>query len=117
MATIKKPADSDKPHRAPAPTPEGRENQLISDAVSLAERQIREGTASAQVITHFLRLGTTRERLEQEKLRRQNILLESQAEAIASGKRVEEMYAEALNAMRVYSGQDVQDVPLGDYDD
>jgi hypothetical protein len=61
----------------PATTPEGRENQLIAAAVNLAERQLRDGTAAAQVITHYLKLGSTRESLEQEKLRKENDLLEA----------------------------------------
>jgi hypothetical protein len=90
-------------HR-PAVTLDARENQLVALAVDLAEKQIREGTASAQVITHFLRLGTTRERLEQEKLRRENLLLEGRTEEIASRGRMEELYANAISSMRAYGG-------------
>ena len=88
--------------QAPAATPEARENQLISLAVDLAEKQLREGTASAQVITHYLRLGTTRELLEKEKLANENKLLQARTEALESAARVEELYAKALNAMRSY---------------
>lgn len=91
---------------APALTPEARENQLISLASDLAERQMREGTAASQVITHFLKLGTTRERLEQERLHRENLLLSAKVDQLASSKRVEELYEEALQAMRRYSGQE-----------
>jgi hypothetical protein len=87
----------------PATTPEGRENQLIAAAVDLAEKQISEGTASAQVITHYLKLGSSRERLEQEKIALENELLVTKREAMESAKRVEDMYAEALNAMRSYN--------------
>ena len=59
----------------PALTPESRENQLISLAVDLAERQLQEGTASSQVITHYLKLGSTRERQEKEKLEEEIKLL------------------------------------------
>lgn len=93
----------------PASTPEGRENQMISLAVDLAERQLREGTASAQVITHFLKLATTREQLEKEKLERENELLRAKTEALESAKRVEELYANALSAMKTYSGQSDDD--------
>lgn len=93
----------------PATTPEGRENQLISLASDLVERQLREGTASAQVISHFLKLGSTRERLEQERLRRENDLLEAKADQLASVKRVEELYENALNAMRTYGGYEDQE--------
>lgn len=98
----------DKPlrsRRRPGTTPEARENQLVSLAVDRAEQQIRDGTASAQVITHFLKLGSTRELLEQERLRHENELLEAKREAIASQARVEELYRTALDAMRTYAGQ------------
>lgn len=105
-------AKKDGPRRPPAKTLESRENQLISDAVGLAERQIREGTASAQVITHFLKLGTTRERLEQERLRNENQLTTAKIEALASAGRIEELYTNALEAMRSYQGREPQsDVP------
>lgn len=91
--------------RRPATTDEGREGQLVSLAIDLAEKQLEQGTASAQVITHYLKLGSTRERLEQERLHRENQLLNSKVEMMASAKRVEELYAEALNAMRNYAGQ------------
>jgi hypothetical protein len=89
----------------PATTPEGREQQLIADAVDLAQRQLRDGTASAQVITHFLKLGSTREQLEQERLARENILLAAKAEAMESAKRIEALYTQALGAMRAYQGE------------
>ena len=103
---------SEKPARKtrPATTPEGRENQLISLAVNLAEKQLKEGTASAQVIAHYLKLGSTRSQLEKEYLQKQNNLLEVKAQAIESAKRVEELYADALNAMKTYSGQKDEDV-------
>jgi hypothetical protein len=93
--------------RKPAETPEGREGQLISLAVDLAERQLVEGTASAQVISHYLKLGSTREQLEQERLSRENMLLEARIQQIESGKRIEELYTTALEAMRTYSGQEI----------
>lgn len=89
----------------PASTPEGRENQLIALAVDLAERQIKEGTASSQVITHFLKMGSMRERLERDRLLQENELLRAKVEALASATRVEELYKRALQAMRTYSGQ------------
>lgn len=96
--------DSPKKMR-PALTPEARENQLISLAVDLAEEQLRDKTASSQVITHFLKLGTTKAELEKEKLAKENELLRAKTESIESQKRIEELYAEALNAMRRYNGQ------------
>lgn len=95
-----------KTRRPPATTPEARENQLIAYATDLAEKQLREGTASAQVQTHYLKLGSTRERLEQERLGKENELLDAKRDAIASAKRVEELYTTALNAMRSYAGHE-----------
>lgn len=108
MATRRKAEPKEQPEhprRRPATTPEARENQLISLAVDLAERQLKDGTASSQVITHYLKASSSREKLEQERLRNENILLKAKAEAIASQKRIEEMYGKALDAMRSYSGQ------------
>jgi len=93
--------------RRPATTEDGRENQLISLAIDLAEKQLLEGSASSQVITHYLKLGSTRERLEQERLRNENQMLVTKSELMESGKRVEELYSNALEAMRAYSGQQV----------
>lgn len=91
--------------RRPATTDENREGQLVSLAIDLAEKQMMEGTASSQVITHFLKVGSTRERIEQDRLRREVELLEAKVEGLASAKRVEELYSEALFAMRTYAGQ------------
>lgn len=88
----------------PALSPEARESQLISLATDLAEKQLLEGTASAQVITHYLKLATAKERIEREIMERQKELLTAKTEAIQSQKRVEELYATALDAMRLYSG-------------
>lgn len=90
----------------PAETVEGRENQLISLAADLAERQLIEGTASAQVITHLLKLGSTRNKLEQLKIEHENLLLSAKVEQIASSKRIESLYKDALNAMREYAGKE-----------
>ena len=96
--------------RPPATTPEGRENQLIASAVDLAEQQMRDGTASSQIITHYLKLGSTREQLEQERLAQENKLLQAKIDAMASVKRVEELYETALNAMRSYAGAEPLDL-------
>ena len=94
-----------RPQR-PATTLEGRENQLISLASDLAERQLIDGTASSQVLTHFLKLGSTREKAEQARLENENLLLAAKVDALASAKRIEELYKEALDAMRTYAGRD-----------
>jgi hypothetical protein len=93
----------------PALTPEARENQLISLATDLAEQQLRDGTASSQVITHYLKLGSTKERIEKEILERQKELITAKTEALQSAKRVEELYADAIAAMRKYNGQGDED--------
>lgn len=94
----------------PALSPEARENQLISLAVDLAEKQLRDGTASSQVITHYLKLGSTKEKIEKEILEKQKELIEAKTQSLQSAQRIEELYMNALNAMRKYSGQ-------GDSDD
>lgn len=88
----------------PAINPEARENQLISLAVDLAEQQLRDGTASSQVITHFLKLGTTRAELEKEKLRIENRKTEAQIKSIESADETKALYENALKAMRNYAG-------------
>ena len=97
-----------KPLR-PAITPEARENQLISLAVDLAERQLQEGTASSQVITHYLKLGSMREKLERERLEEENKLLKAKTKALESAEEVKVLYEEALKAMRNYSGHGESD--------
>lgn len=89
----------------PALTPEARENQLIYLATDLAEKQLREGTASSQVITHYLKLGSTKERIEKEILENQKELIKAKTKKLESDKKVEELYAKAISAMRRYSGQ------------
>lgn len=98
-----KPSGSAKRGR-PALDPEARENQLINLAVDLAEQQLREGTASSQVITHFLKLGTTRAELEKEKLRIENRKTEAQIKSIENADEMKEVYEQALKAMRNYQG-------------
>ena len=94
------------PRRPSATTPEARENQLIALAVDLAEEQLSNGTASVPVITHYLKLATTREALEREKLAQENELLRARTESLAAAKNVERLYEEAVAAMRTYGGID-----------
>lgn len=94
----------------PGLTPESRENQLISLAIDLAEKQLREGTASSQVISHFLKLGSTTNMLEKETLKKNLDLITAKTEAIKSGKVIEELYTNALAAMRKYSGNNNSDI-------
>ena len=110
MAKVKK-ADSSNTKRKirPALTPEARENQMIALAVDLVEQRLLDGTASSQETTHFLKLGSMKNRLEMEKLQEENRLLKARTEALQSAKRVEELYSEAIKAMRRYSGQGSDD--------
>jgi hypothetical protein len=98
-----------KRRQAPGKTVETRENQLISLAVDLAVKQIKNGTASSQVITHFLKLGSTQAQLEKAKLDKENQLLEAKTAALQSQKKVEMLYSNAMKAFRSYSGQEVLD--------
>lgn len=100
--------------RPPAKTPQAREQQLIAKAVDLAEKQLEDGTASAQVITHYVKLGSSREMLEQERMAQEVELMKAKREAMAAHGRIEELYETAIQAMRRYAGQD----PLeDDHDD
>ena len=105
MARMPKQAKESAQTYTAALTPEARENQLISLAVNLAEKQLREGTASSQVITHYLKLGSTKERMEKEMMQEQIKLLTAKTEALQAAKHSEELYAEALDAFKRYSGQ------------
>ena len=106
MAKVKTEDSSPKPRKIrPGLTPEARENQLISLAVDLAERQLQEGTASSQVITHYLKLGSTKERIEKEILEKQKELISAKTQALKSAERIEELYTQAIKAMRDYNPQ------------
>lgn len=104
-STVAKVKESSKRKSRPALTPEAKENQMISLAMDLAEQQLRDGTASSQLITEFVKRGSEKARLENEKLRKENELLRARTEAMESAKEVERLYKEALDAMRDYSGK------------
>lgn len=99
----KKSADK-APTARPATSPKDREDEMINLAVKLAERQLRDGTASTQVIVHYLKLGSTRGMLEQEMLENKTQLVKAQTESLQASKRNEELYENALRAMSLYSG-------------
>lgn len=100
--------------RSRARTLEGREQEITTAAYDLAEEQIRAGTASSQVVTHFLKMGSTRELVEQERIRGQIEVDRVKAEQLEGQKRIEAMYVEALDAMRSYSGQPSSEFERGD---
>lgn len=95
-----------------ATTPEGREDQLIALAYDLAEKQMRDGTISAQVLAQFIKRGSTKGRLENKILEEQKKLVVAKTDSLESAKRDEEFYGKVLDAMRKYSGQDDSDEML-----
>lgn len=115
MASRRVDKKQNAPRQPPATTPQGREQQLISAAVDLAERQMRDGTASSQIVTHYLKLGSSREFLEQERMKHEIELMQVKREAMESAQKVEELYAEAMRAFSSYSGQ--PELEAGDNDD
>lgn len=101
----------------PALTPEARENQMISLAMDLVEERLRNGTASSQETTHFLKLGSSKNKLEVEKLKQETELLKAKQDSLESTARIEQLYNDAMSAMRTYSGStDKKDI-LDDKDD
>ena len=114
--TTPKPDDAPTPRRGrPATTPEGREHQLVVLAYDLVEDRIRNGTATSQEVTHFLKLGSTREMIEQERIRTEVQLNHAKIETMAQANRIEELMGEALDAMRKYKGERIHaaDEPEG----
>jgi hypothetical protein len=105
MTTDNKTITQPKKKLPPARTPEAQENRMISLSMDLAEQQLLDGSASSQIITHFLKLASTKEQIEKEILEQQKELISAKTEAIKAHGRVEELYAKALTAMRRYSGQ------------
>ena len=98
------------PHRK-ATTPEARENQLVALAMNLAEKQLRDGTASAQVVSHYLKAGSSREYLEKQRLAMDVELMRAKREVMESHAKMEELYEKAIQAMQGYqTGQ----MPSGD---
>lgn len=104
-------ASSSEPKRKirPALSPEARERQLISLAVDLVEQRLLDGTASSQETTHFLKLGSSKNRLEMERLEEENKLLRAKTDSLQSQKRSEELFEEAIRAMKRYSGRGVDE--------
>lgn len=102
-----KPVETPTDEFIPELDPEAREAQMINLAVRQAEKQLREGTAPAQIVTHYLKLATARERKELEILEKQALLISAKTEALESAKRIEELYAQAIDAMKLYNGQGI----------
>ncbi|WP_407450021.1 hypothetical protein [Fibrobacter sp.] len=105
MAKVKAPSSSSEAKKIrPALTPEAEENQMIALATKLVKQRLIDGTATSQETTHFLKLATKKNRLEIERLEQENKLIAAKTEAIESAKRVEALYADAIEAMKRYSG-------------
>lgn len=102
----KKVKDAPSIKRRPAMTPDAREAQMISLATDLAEQQLRDGTASSQTINFYLKLGSSKERIEKEILKKQEKLIAAKTENLESQKKSNELYAEVLSRMRIYAGGD-----------
>ena len=109
MATREKVAANPPRKRPPATTPESRENQMIALAMDVVEERLRNGTASSQETTHFLKLGSIKEKRELALLEQELELKKAKTEAIQSAKRVEELYSKALKAMKSYTGAEEGD--------
>lgn len=107
-------SDGSKLNR-PTITPEARESRMISKAMDLAERQLDKGTASSQVITHFLKLATAKAELEKEKLRIENKKTEAQIKSIESGEEMKALYENAIRAMKGYAGLDDEEYDYDEY--
>lgn len=107
----KKKLSEDEPKRTfiPAVTEEERENQMINLAVNLAEQQLRDGTASSSVICHYLKLGSTKEKIEKDILEKQAKLIDAKTQSLNDAKDLKELYGAALDAIKVYTGKADED--------
>lgn len=113
MRKTRKDSETNVQKRRPPISTEARENQMISYAMDLAEQQLRDGTASSQVITHFLKLGSSKERLEKEIMEKQKDLISAKTENLHSANEISSMYSEAIRMMKRYNGDfsDDEDIP------
>lgn len=91
-------------YRTPARDPEEWENRMINLSMERVEQRIRDGTASSAELVHFLKLGSSRERLEQEEKRKEIELKQAKTANLETAQRIESLYENAVNAMRKYSG-------------
>lgn len=109
MAKVKAANSSPRPPIRPALTPEARENQMIALAMDLVEQRLRDGTASSQETTHFLKAASNKHKLEMERLRLENELVAAKTKALANAEEIKVLYEEALKAMRRYGGHGDED--------
>lgn len=106
MARVKAVNSNSLPKLRPALNPDARENQMIALAMDLVEQRLRDGTASSQETTHFLKLASPKYKLEQEKLKLENEHTAAKTKALADAEEIKVLYEEALKAMRRYGGHD-----------
>ena len=104
MAKIKASGSNTQPPLRPALNPDARENQMAALAMDLVEQRLRDGTASSQETTHFLKLVSSRAKLEQERLRLENELVAAKTKALANAEEIKTLYEDAIKAMRMYAG-------------
>ena len=109
MPSKKEAEENSTPRQRLATNPHDREQQMIALADAAAEKQIREGTASSQLLTHYLKLGSSREAVEQEKIRKENLRLEAQIAQINQQVSTEELMSKVLSHITVYMGVDEDD--------
>ena len=106
-----------KPKLRPAISEEAREGQMIALAMDLVEERLRNGTASSQETTHFLKLASTKHQLELEQMKEQTALMKAKKESLEATQRIEELYQGALEAMRTYSGSAFAPVEVSEEDE
>lgn len=109
MARVKSTTSNTLPKLRPALNPEARENQMAALAMDLVEQRLRDGTASSQETTHFLKLVSSRAKLEQERLKLENELVAAKTKALANAEEIKVIYEEAIKAMRRYGGHGDED--------
>lgn len=118
MARVKSPnPPSNRKQIRPALTPEVRENQLISLAIDLVEQRLIDGTASSQETTHFLKLASQKTKLELERQRLENELIQAKTQNLRDQADMKALYADAIAAMRRYGGHDEEYDEEDDYDE
>ena len=91
-------------------TPESREEQLIGLAMDNAEELLLSGNAPSQIITHYLKLGSMKERKEVERLSKEIELMQAKIDALEAGQKMEELYTQAIAAMQIYKGKSNDEV-------
>lgn len=101
--------NSSKARRPPATTPEGREMDMVALAFDLAQKRLEDGTASAQEIIHYLKIGSSRNKLEEEKLRKDNLLSQARVDQISSSAQNSELYEDVIKMMKIYTGEEPED--------